>query len=133
MERRKAAQRELDEGVAEVLDFEILRALDMNGCRQPCCPHIYLFQVGERGYVYAGSWTAFNFPGEQFPKRRIEIVRSPIMKRTLGARAEGEAVPLEDSPFDPMTEYFTFSGEAECEILLADEMPEEVCSMLTAT
>jgi hypothetical protein len=132
-ERRRAAQQELDEGVAEVLDLEVLRAWDMNGCRPPCCPHIYLFQVGERDYVYAESWTAFNFPDEQFPKRRIEIARSPLGKRILSANAEGEVVRLEDSPFDPATEYFSFSGAAECEIWRVGEMPEEVWSMLSAT
>ena len=38
-ERRKAAQQELDEGVAEALDLEILRAWDMNGCLE-CTPKV---------------------------------------------------------------------------------------------
>ena len=132
-ERRKTVQRELDEGAAEVLNVEILRAWDMNGCRPPCCPHIYLFQVGEREYVYAESCDAFNFPDEQFPRRRIEIVRSPLTKRILSASAEEEVVRLEYSHFDPAMEYFSFSGDAECEILRTEEMPEEVRSMLSAT
>jgi hypothetical protein len=131
-ERRQTAQRELDEGVAEVLDIEILRAWDMNGCRPPCCPHIYLFQTGEGEYIYTESWTAVDAPDGQIPKRRIEIVRSPLTKRILGVNTEEEVVHLEASPFDPATEYFLFSSNAECEILRADEMPEEVRSILSA-
>ena len=132
-DRRKVAQQELDEGVAEVLDVEILRAWDLNGCRPPCCPHIYLFQISEKEYVYTESWTAFNYPDEQFPKGKIKIVCSPLTKRVLSASPEGEVVSLENSPFDPATEYFTFSGHSECEILRAEEMSEEVRSLLAAT
>lgn len=132
-ERRKASQQELDEGVAEVLDVEIMRAWDMNGCRPPCCPHIYLFQVDQRVYVYVESWTAFNFADGQFPKHRIELVRSSLTKRVLSVSAAGKAVSLEDNPFDPATDYFSFSGETECEILRAEEMPDEMRSVLTTT
>lgn len=131
--RRKVAQQELDEGLAEVLDVEILRAWDMNGCLPPCCPHIYLFQIGEKEYVYVESWTAFDYPVEQFPKRKMKIVCSPLTKRILSASHEGEVVSLEDSPFDSATDYFSFSGNSECEILRAEEMPEEVRSLLGAT
>jgi hypothetical protein len=132
-DRRKVAEQELNEGVVEVLDLEILRAWDMNGCWPPCCPHSYLFQVGEREYFYAESWTAFNFPDGQFPRRRIEIVRSPLVKRVLSVNADGEVIRLEDSPCDRTTEYFSLSGDTECEILQADEMPEDVLSVLAAT
>jgi len=131
--RRKVAQQELDAGVAEVLNLEIIRAWDMNGCRPPCCPNIYLFQVGEKEYVYAESWTAFDYPGGQFPRRRLHIVLSPLTKRILSAHPEGDIVPLDDSPFDPATDYFILSGGAECDVLQSNEMPEEVLSLLTAT
>ena len=129
-QRRRDADRELEQGVVEVFDFEVLRAWDMNGCAPPCCPHIYLFQVGFRKYVYVESWTAFNYPHGQFPRRRIIIVRSPIGKRILSSSAEGQVVPLEDSPFDPATEYFSFSGDTECEILRAEDIPPEMWSKL---
>lgn len=114
--RRKLAQQELDAGVAEVLDLEVIRAWDMNGCRPPCCPNTYLFQVGEKEYVYAESWTAFDYASGQFPRHRIHIVLSPLTKRILSVHPEGEIVPLDDSPFDPETDYFTLSGGAECEL-----------------
>lgn len=127
------AQQELDEDVAEVLSAEILRAWDLNGCRPPCCPHVYLLDVGGREFVYVESWQAFNYPDGQFPRRRIEIDRSPLTKRILSVRSEGEVLPLEDSPFDPVTDYLSFPGDTECEVLRAVEMPNEMRSRLTAT
>lgn len=129
-DRRRVAQQELDDGLAEVLDIEVLRAWDLNGCGPLCCPHIYLFQICEKDYLYTESWTAFNYPDEQFPKRNIQIVCAPLTKRILSAAAQDELVSLEDSPFDAATEYFTFSRHREYEILRAEEMPEDVRSIL---
>ena len=129
--RRTVAQQELDGGMAEVLDFIVNRVWDMNGCRPPCCPHIYLFHVGETEFVYAESWTAFNDVSGQFPRRRMRIVRSPLTKRILSADVEGEVLPLEDNPFDPATDYFDHG--AECEVLKEEDMSEEARSVLAAT
>ena len=35
--RRRVAQQEIDSGVVDVLDLEIIRVWDMNGCGPPCC------------------------------------------------------------------------------------------------
>lgn len=131
--RRKLAQQEIEEDVVEILSAEILRAWDMNGCRPPCCPHVYLLEIGDREFIYVESWKAFNYPDGQFPRRRIEIDRSPLTKRILSVRSEGEVVPLEDSPLDPATDHLSFSGDTECEVVRAEEMPEEMWSRLTAT
>ena len=130
-ERRKVAQQELAEGLAEVLDLEVSRAWDLSGCRPPCCPHAYLFQVGEKEFVYAESWTALNYPENQFPTRGISIVRSPVTKRILSVRPEGEFLRAETELFDPATDYF--SGDTECEVLEESELSEDVRSMLSAT
>ena len=42
-------------------------------------------------------------------------------------------VQLEDSPFDPATEYFSFPAGSECEILRAEDLPENLWSILAAT
>ncbi len=129
--RRKIAQQEIDEGVAEVLELQVERAWDMNGCRPPCCPHIYLLQVGETEFVYTESWTAFDDVGDKFPRRRVRIVRSPITKRILSLEAEGAVLSLEDNPFDPATDYF--DQGAECEVLQEKDMSEAARSALATT
>jgi hypothetical protein len=129
--RRKVAEQELDEGLAEVLDLEISRAWDLSGCRPPCCPHSYLFQASEKEFVYVESWAAFNYPEGQFPTSKMEIVRSPVTKHILSVCPEGEFLRAEAEPFDPATEYF-FSSNVECEVLEESDLSGEVQSMLSA-
>ena len=103
----------------------------MSGCRPPCCPHAYLFQVGEKEFVYVESWTAFNYPEEQFPTPGMSIVRSPVTKRILSVSPRGEFLRAETEPFDPATDYF--SGDVECEVLEEGELSKDVRSMVSAT
>jgi len=130
--RRSAFLQELDGGVVEVLDLEVSRTWNLNCCRPPCCPHIYVFQVGEAEFVYGESWTAFNFPENKFPKRKISIVRSPLTKRILGVHAEGEGLSADTETFDNVADYFSLPDGAECEIFEEKNLPEEVRSMLAA-
>jgi hypothetical protein len=38
---------------------------------------------------------------------------------------------FEDCPFDPATEYFSFSGDTECEIVRVEDMLENMWSILS--
>ena len=129
-ERRRRAEQEIEEGIVEVFDLEVLRAWDLNGCQPPCCPHIYLFEVGEGLYLYAESWTAFNFPEGEFPKRRMQIVRTPRSKRILNCAIGDAVIEARDSPFDGVNDYFSFPNDVECEVMRAREMSEEVRTLL---
>ena len=130
--RKSVFLQELEEGIVEVLDFDVSRAWDLNGCHPPCCPHIYVFQACATKFIYGESWTAFNLWESHFPKRKMSIVRSPLTKRILGIRAEGEVLSADTGTFDSADDDFLLFNGAECEVFEDKDLPEEVRSRLTA-
>jgi hypothetical protein len=131
--RRKLAQQELDEGVADVILFEAIKGWDIGGCQPPCCPHSFLFQVTENEFIYTESWFAFAQTAQESAKRELQIVRSPRTRRILSVAFAGEPLTMLESPLDPATDYFPVAGNSECELIGAGQLSEEVMSLLAAT
>jgi len=128
--RREFGAQELTENVAEVLEFKVVRVWDVGGCRPPCCPRVYVFDVGDGQLVYAESWTALNYPEAQFPTSELVIVRSPRTKHVLSVTRAGNVLRTEPLS-DPLIDYF--DRNVECEVLDVSELPEEIRSLLNAT
>jgi len=55
-QRRKQRLREIDQGIVDVLEFDVDRIWDINGCRPPCCPYTLLFRTSDSLFVYLETW-----------------------------------------------------------------------------
>ena len=53
---RRDSLADIEQGLAEIHEFEINRIWDINGCRPPCCPYTILFETTDEFFVYIESW-----------------------------------------------------------------------------
>ena len=129
--RREIWHQELNRGVAEILELEVIRAWEVNICT--CCPNSYLFQVAEDQYVFIESWdfTKYAVACGEFPRRKIKVERLPHSKKILALNIDGELVPAEEVQLEP-TDLPNY-GDTECEVFRINQFSKELCSKLPAS
>ena len=124
-------QQELDRGIAEILELDVIRAWGVNICT--CCPNSYLFQAAADKYVFIESWalTKYAATSGEFPRRKIKVERLPHSKKILALNIDGELVPPEELQLE-LTD-LPNNGHTECEVFGISHFSEELCSKLPAS
>jgi len=126
--RREVWHQELDRGIAEILELEVIRAWGVNICT--CCPNSYLFQVDDLDFVFIESWVFTNYAttSGEFPRRKLTVERLPHSKKILSIKIEGDFVAAEaeqlaltDLPND---------GDTECEVFWINQFSDELSGKL---
>ena len=126
--RRDIWHQELDRGVAEILELEVIRAWEVN--ISTCCPNSYLFQVAADQYVFIESWalTKYAATSGEFPRRKIKVERLPHSKKILALNIDGALVPAEKVQL-ALTDLPNYA-DTECEVFRINQFSKDLCSKL---
>ncbi len=126
--RKETRRREVERGMLEVLEFQVMRAWEINICT--CCANSYLFQVDSEEFVFVESWvfTKFADVPDSFPRRQLKVERLPLSKKIMSIDITGDYLPAEESQLALMD--LPNDGETECEVFQASEFSEALRSTL---
>jgi hypothetical protein len=122
---RQARLNEIEQGVADVYEFEINRIWDINGCRPPCCPYTLLFETMDDLFVYIESWDEIERQETLKGEHRLIIESTPIVKRLIKSRIEGQSPITHQEHLRELNDFFRMNHEAQWRIFNQVEMPRE--------
>ena len=88
--RRQDRLADIEQGLADVYEFEINRIWDINGCRPPCCPYTILFETTDDLFVYIESWDEIERQENVTDESELVIESTPLVKRLIKSRIEGQ-------------------------------------------
>jgi hypothetical protein len=123
---------EIEQGLADVYEFEINRVWDINGCRPPCCPYTLLFETTGDSFVYIESWDEVEREESAKAEMRLVIESTPGTKRLFKSIIEGQLRTKHNEQLRDLNEFFEIDGGAEWRTFEREEMPTEVMAILEA-
>ena len=129
---RDSAREDIRAGMVEIISFEAQRAWDIEGL-EDFGPG-YLFDAGNRQFVYAASQQFLELEEDVNPGRRLTIERLPHSKAILSIEWDGEPVQVFDSDVTtgdlPQAELPDhISG---CALFLGEQLSPELMKKLSA-
>ena len=120
----RAARKELEDGVCEVLELPAKRVW-ASELKRSCWTSNVLIDAGDGQFLYVVSFDRFD-PGSEAPTEELIIRRSPKTKWILSAKLTGAAVPI--TQLNDLAD--CVKSKYECEILAKEDLPTEIQSTL---
>lgn len=130
--KRKSGLREIEDGIAEVREFEFERAWDINACQPPCCPHTLLFKTDAHTLIYVESWDDIVRDPDDSEKCRLVLESLPHSRKLLKLRLVGPVVAKKSERVREFNHLFEISGPDCLRQYVVEELPTEVRSALDA-
>ena len=130
--RRQDRLADIEQGVADVYEFEVTRMWDINDCRPPCCPYTILFETTDDLFVYIDSWDEVERQESVTGESRLILESTPGAKRLIRSRIEGQTPIKHSEKLRELNEFFEIDGEAEWRTFTRLEMPDDVVATLEA-
>jgi len=124
---RQARLADIEQGNADVYEFEVNRIWDINGCRPPCCPYTILFETTDDLFVYTESWDELE--REDNLNHSLLLASTPN-KRLVKLHIQGQI--KHDDRLREWSEFFEINGDGQWRLLKKSEIPPHVLATLDA-
>lgn len=121
---------DIEQGLIDVHEFDVVQSWDINGCRPPCCPYTYLFQTTGDLYVYVESWQEFDRRESANSESRLVIESTPTTRMLVNSTLAGTIALDHDEKLREFNEFFEIDGHAEWRVWEKHEIPANVMELL---